>query len=104
MTPFVCDVKNATNTKGVGKAIPPVKCDTDKSKCVVGAKQPMYWMNKEGNNMFEAAHYAPTYSNAYNFKEGAQHDIFQDGHPAGNSSSKKTKSTSKSKTKRLSKN
>jgi hypothetical protein len=83
MTPFVCNVTNATNKKKLGKPIPPVKCDTDKSKCIVGAKQPMYWKNLEGNNMKEPGHYAPTYSDAYNYKEGAQSDIFQNGHAAG---------------------
>ncbi|CAM0140360.1 hypothetical protein VKS41_007010 [Umbelopsis sp. WA50703] len=95
MTPFVCNVTNTKSTKKVGKAIPPVKCDTDPSKCVVGAKQPMYWMQKEGNNMFEPTHYAPTYSDAYNYKEGAQNDIFENGRAAGKNSTTKSKRHSK---------
>lgn len=95
MTPFVCNVTNSKSNKKLGKAIPPVKCDTDPSECVVGAKQPMYWMQKEGNNMFEPGHYAPTYSNAYNYKEGAQNDIFENGHAAGKNSTKKNKKKTK---------
>jgi hypothetical protein len=78
MSPFVCNVTGGTNNQTVGKAIPSRKCDDDKSKCVVGAKQPMYWM-VDGANMPEPAHYAPTYSTSYNFQEGAQTDIFTDG-------------------------
>ncbi|CAO3673469.1 unnamed protein product [Umbelopsis ramanniana] len=99
MTPFVCDVKNSTTTKKLGKSIPPVKCDTNKAKCIVGAKQPMYWKNKEGNNMNEPGHYAPTYSNAYNYKEGAQNDIFQNGHAAGSKKTTKKAKTTATKTK-----
>jgi hypothetical protein len=99
MTPFVCDVTNSTTTKKLGKAIPPVKCDTNKAKCIVGAKQPMYWENKEGNNMLEPGHYAPTYSNAYNYKEGAQKDIFQNGHAAGSKKTTKKAKTTATKTK-----
>lgn len=83
MTPFVCNVTGSTTKRKLGKSIPPRKCDDDKSKCIVGAKQPMYWKNLEGNNMPEPPHYAPTYSLKYNFKDGAQNDIFTNGRAAG---------------------
>lgn len=80
MTPFVCHVDGATNTKQLGKPIAPVKCEGDSNKCVKGAKSPMYWKNKERNNMFEPSHQAPIYNVGYGFNNGAQNDIFESGH------------------------
>jgi hypothetical protein len=76
MTPFVCNVTGATNTAKVAAGVAPVDCRNDQSKCVKGAKNPMYWKNKEGNNMPNAGHDAPTYSAGYGFSDGAQADIF----------------------------
>ncbi|EJU02917.1 hypothetical protein DACRYDRAFT_78824 [Dacryopinax primogenitus] len=51
-----------------------------------GAKQGLYWLQQDGNNMFEG-YYAPPYYNAlYDFSNGAQTDIFiSNGVPTGNS-------------------
>ncbi|KAH0614319.1 uncharacterized protein H6S33_006205 [Morchella sextelata] len=87
MVPFVCHVTNATNTTPLGKPVAPINCEGDKSKCVKGAKSPMYWMNLEGNNMFEPGHYAPTYNTGYGYFEGAQTDIWIDGHNATSTAS-----------------
>ncbi|CAF0828144.1 unnamed protein product [Didymodactylos carnosus] len=76
MTPFVCTVTGKPSNRQIGKPHPPVKCDMDRSKCVKGAKAPMYWKNLEGNNMFEPGHFAPTYSSKYGYEDGAQNDIF----------------------------
>lgn len=80
MTPFVCHVTGATNTRPLGKPVAPVNCEGNTAKCIKGAKSPMYWKNLEGNNMFEPGHFAPTYNTGYGYFEGAQTDIFEDGH------------------------
>lgn len=77
MTPFVCTVTNATNTGSVAAGQAPVDCRDDQSKCITGAKNPMYWKNLEGNNMPNEAHDAPIYSDGYGFADGAQSDIFE---------------------------
>jgi hypothetical protein len=72
MTPFICNVTNVSNTmRKIGTPKPPIKCDRQPFNCVNGPKSPMYWKNWEGNNMFEPGHFAPTYSRAYGFAEGA---------------------------------
>ncbi|KAF8476807.1 hypothetical protein BDZ91DRAFT_804952 [Kalaharituber pfeilii] len=90
MTPFMCTVTNTSpNAKALGKPMAPRRCDGDghndevkaqKGKCVKGAKAPMFWKNKEGMNMFEPGHWAPTYSLKYGFDDGAQNDMFMDGY------------------------
>lgn len=89
MTPFVCHVTGASNTKPLGKPAAPVNCTGNRSKCVQGAKSPMYWMNLEGNNMFEPERSAPTYSDDYGYLEGAQGDIWDNGKVLRRRSSKK---------------
>lgn len=84
MTPFVCNVTGATNTRKLGRPAAPWKCENNATEgCMTGAKQPMYWMNREGMNMFEPGHYAPTYAEPlYGFADGAQTDIWEDGRNA----------------------
>jgi len=80
MTPFQCKVTNAKSNASpvdVARARAPRKC-WDSSTCTMGPRNPMYWMNKERNNMHEPNLYAPTYSTLYGFPEGAQKDIFVD--------------------------
>jgi len=80
MTPFQCRVTNAkSDAKAVdtSRARPPRKC-FNAATCTMGPRNPMYWMNKEGNNMHEPHLYAPSYSTLYGFPEGAQKDIFVD--------------------------
>jgi len=84
MTPFQCTVSNPSNLK-LGTPSAPVRCDgqppykggpvTTTCKKV---QNPMYWANKEGNNMANPVNTqsAPTYSDAYGFPDGAQHSIF----------------------------
>ncbi|KAF8426953.1 hypothetical protein EV426DRAFT_686441 [Tirmania nivea] len=89
MTGFQCNVTGATDSgRQIGKPKAPQRCDGDgwdnavkaqKGKCIVGAKGPMYWKNKEHMNMVEPRHWAPTYSDKYGYKDGAQNDIFEDG-------------------------
>lgn len=89
MTGFQCSVTDTgPSTKTLGKPRAPQRCDGDgwddsvkaqKGKCVKGAKSPMFWKNKGGMNMIEPGHWAPTYSDKYGFKDGAQEDVFQDG-------------------------
>ena len=89
MTGFQCNVTGATDSsKKLGKPRAPQRCDGDgwddavkaqKGKCVVGAMSPMYWKNNERMNMNEPGHWAPTYSDKYGYKDGAQNDIFEDG-------------------------
>ena len=46
--------------------------------CTYGAKQAIYWLQKEGNTFFEGDHDPPYYNELYGFTNGAQTDIFQD--------------------------
>eukprot|EP01117_Protostelium_nocturnum_P014516 TRINITY_DN5529_c3_g1_i1.p1 TRINITY_DN5529_c3_g1~~TRINITY_DN5529_c3_g1_i1.p1 ORF type:complete len:491 (+),score=81.98 TRINITY_DN5529_c3_g1_i1:578-2050(+) len=83
MTPFACNVTNVradAKAVDVANAIAPSKC-YDPEHCTQGPRNPMYWKNLEGNNMFEPGHYAPTYSILYGFAEGAQFDIFVNTNP-----------------------
>ncbi|PRP89596.1 hypothetical protein PROFUN_00860 [Planoprotostelium fungivorum] len=78
MTPFQCRVTNADPNAAavdVGRARAPRKC-WNPAYCTMGPRNPMYWMNKERNNMHEPNLYAPTYSTLYGFPDGAQNDIF----------------------------
>jgi len=90
MTPFQCNVANPSNRQ-IGKPVPPVRCDGQPpcylypnwgNKTTVCRKplQPMYWANKEGNNMANPtnAQCAPIYSHEYGYPDGAQHQIFTD--------------------------
>ncbi|KAH8109897.1 hypothetical protein DFH11DRAFT_1810088 [Phellopilus nigrolimitatus] len=54
------------------------KPDAAPWNCTYGAKQPIYWMQTEGNTFFEGAHAPPFYNDLYGFPDGAQEDIFED--------------------------
>lgn len=90
MTPFQCNITNPSK-RVIGKPVPPVRCDNQPScylypnwgnKTNVCKKplQPMYWANKEGNNMLNPTNSqcAPIYSAEYGYPDGAQHQIFVD--------------------------
>jgi len=90
MTPFQCNVINASK-RVIGKPAVPVRCDGlppcylypnfgNKTTVCKKSQQPMYWANKEGNNMANPtnAQCAPIYSYQYGFPDGAQHQIFVD--------------------------
>jgi hypothetical protein len=51
MNGFRCRVLNATGTRAVAAAQPPVYCEDAESECVNGAKQMLYWHQKSGNNI-----------------------------------------------------
>ncbi|KAI0078821.1 hypothetical protein K474DRAFT_812386 [Panus rudis PR-1116 ss-1] len=89
MTGFRCNVTESTSTVPIAKAQIPRRCGADPDNgvpnaapgnCTYGAKQPFYWFQKERNNMFEGAFAPPFYTDLYNFKDGAQDDIFVDSY------------------------
>ncbi|KAG8979806.1 hypothetical protein FRB90_007906, partial [Tulasnella sp. 427] len=87
MNAFKCKI---TNTKSTAKKIgtpqvarrcgydPVLKRQGDPKNCTIGAKQPLYWLQNERNNMFEGYYDAPFYNDGYGYKNGAQDDIFVD--------------------------
>jgi len=84
MTPFKCSVSNPSKLQ-IAQPVPPVRCDGNEpyrggptTTVCKKAMQPMYWANKERNNMANPVNTqsAPTYSSAYGFPDGAQHQIF----------------------------
>ncbi|PFH47251.1 hypothetical protein AMATHDRAFT_77284 [Amanita thiersii Skay4041] len=89
MNGFKCNVTGSTSTVPLATAKVPRRCGEDKrnnklfsapGNCTYGAKQPFYWFNLEGNNMFEGPFSPPVYNDLYNFRDGAQDDIFQDSY------------------------
>jgi hypothetical protein len=58
----------------------------DPSNCTYGAKQPIYWLQKERNNVFEGYYETPLYTELYHYLDGAQNDIFENSTDAGSSS------------------
>ncbi|KAK7690987.1 hypothetical protein QCA50_006090 [Cerrena zonata] len=89
MTGFRCNVTDATSTVPIAKPQVARRCGADPSNgimeatlgnCTYGAKQPHYWFQRERNNMFEGEHSPPFYMDLYNFKDGAQNDIFVDSY------------------------
>ncbi|CAF0957659.1 unnamed protein product [Rotaria sordida] len=72
-----CIVTGSTSTKKLAVAKPPVYCENDRSKCVKGAKQMIFYFQKDGNNVFNVPK-MPTYNEVMGFSEGAQNDIFED--------------------------
>ncbi|KAF8673948.1 hypothetical protein RHS04_07331 [Rhizoctonia solani] len=76
MNPFDCAVANATSTVPIPPPQVPRYCPVDKTNCTVGAKQPFYWLQNEGNNIFTDSFDPPTYTDDYGFKQGAQNDLW----------------------------
>ncbi|CAE6424438.1 unnamed protein product [Rhizoctonia solani] len=76
MNPFDCAVTNATSAVAIPPPQVPRYCPVDKANCTVGAKQPFYWLQKEGNNIFNDSFDPPTYTDDYGFKQGAQNDLW----------------------------
>jgi len=84
MTPFQCTISNPSNNK-IGTPVPPVRCDGQPpynggpvTNICKKPLQPMYWANVDRQNMLNPVNTqsAPTYSDAYGFPDGAQHQIF----------------------------
>lgn len=107
MTGFKCNITGSTSNVTLAKAQVPRRCgadpehgkpDADLGNCTYGAKQPFYWFQAERNNvrsrrvklegvlvtcypqMFEDTYAPPFYLDLYNFKDGAQDDIFADSY------------------------
>ncbi|KAI0280328.1 hypothetical protein BC826DRAFT_963133 [Russula brevipes] len=88
--PFRCDFKRAApSTKRLAVPKVPTRCvvvmtffsSLNRDNCTKGAKQPMYWLQLEGNNMFGSSYpleKPPTYRSFMGFEDGAQNDIFED--------------------------
>jgi hypothetical protein len=51
MNPFDCAVTNAISSVPLPQSKVPRYCPIDKTNCTVGAKQPFYWLQNEGNNV-----------------------------------------------------
>ncbi|PCH42401.1 hypothetical protein WOLCODRAFT_120494 [Wolfiporia cocos MD-104 SS10] len=92
MNGFRCNVTGATSEVPLATPQLPRRCgadpangrmEADLGNCTYGAKQPFYWFQAERNNMFEGTYSPPFYNDLYNFKDGAQDDIFQDSYPNG---------------------
>ncbi|KAF9443302.1 hypothetical protein P691DRAFT_738058 [Macrolepiota fuliginosa MF-IS2] len=86
MNGFRCDITGAKpDAPALGQSQVARRCGLDPasgrsgnpSNCTQGAKQPLYWLQKERNNMFEGILDPPVYNDLYGFKDGAQDDIFQ---------------------------
>lgn len=71
-----CDVANSTGTKAISPPVVPRECLADPSRCRRGAKQPLYFAQKTGNNMPDDWTKPPLYNAMYGFANGAQNDIF----------------------------
>ncbi|KIJ62866.1 hypothetical protein HYDPIDRAFT_30011 [Hydnomerulius pinastri MD-312] len=89
MNGFQCRITNSTSNVGLATSKVPRRCGADPANkkpaavpgnCTYGAKQPFYWFQAEQNNMFEGTYSPPFYTDLYNFKDGAQTDIFQDSY------------------------
>ncbi|PCH42354.1 hypothetical protein WOLCODRAFT_137865 [Wolfiporia cocos MD-104 SS10] len=88
MNGFHCDITGATSTTPIGKPMLPRRCGADPTQnqeanpgnCTIGPKYMMYWLQAEGNNMFEGYYMPPHYNDVYGFHDGAQNDIFQDAY------------------------
>lgn len=75
---YRCNVTGTTATQAIPKPNTANKCNypTDTSNCTVGAKQPHYWFQAEGNNNPQGTYDPPFYNGAFGFMDGAQTDLF----------------------------
>lgn len=89
MTGFKCNVTGSTSNVPLATPQVPRRCGADPANgiaaatpgnCTYGAKNPFYWFQKERNNMNEGNFSPPFYTDLYNFRDGAQDDIFQDSY------------------------
>jgi len=88
MNGYACQITGATSSVPLAKPHVPRRCGADNDpelvkpaapqNCTYGAKTPIYWNQKDGNNLFEGTHAAPYYNDLYGFSDGAQNDIFLD--------------------------
>lgn len=89
MNGFKCNVTNSVSNVALAQSKVARRCGSDPengklesspANCTYGAKTPFYWFNLEKNNMFEGTFSPPVYNDLYNFKDGAQDDIFADSY------------------------
>ncbi|KAH8100774.1 hypothetical protein BXZ70DRAFT_971902 [Cristinia sonorae] len=89
MNGFKCNVTGSTSDVPLARPQVPRRCGADPDNnvaqatpgnCTYGAKQPFYWFQAERNNMNEDTYAPPFYNDLYNFKDGAQDDIFVDSY------------------------
>jgi hypothetical protein len=89
MNGFKCNITGSTSDVPLAEPKVPRRCGKDPENqkfadapgnCTYGAKAPFYWFNTERNNMFEGFYSPPFYNDLYNFKDGAQDDIFIDSY------------------------
>ncbi|KAF9464509.1 hypothetical protein BDZ94DRAFT_1255898, partial [Collybia nuda] len=79
---FKCKVTGATATAPIAAPKPPVWCEDDPARCTKGAKQMIYWNQRDGNNIAVSGldrsgfPKSPAYNNKCGFPDGAQNDIF----------------------------
>jgi hypothetical protein len=71
-----CIVTGSNSTRQLAVARPAVYCEDDRSKCVNGAKQMIFYNQLDGNNVVNPPK-MPIYNTRMGFSEGAQNDIFQ---------------------------
>ncbi|CAG7848881.1 SubName: Full=Uncharacterized protein {ECO:0000313/EMBL:CCA72555.1} [Serendipita indica DSM 11827] len=82
--PYKCTVVGATSTVPLAKARPPKWCDGDQKRCITGAKQMIFWAQKDGNNVelqgdqADGQTKSPGYNMKMGFHNGAQNDIFME--------------------------
>jgi hypothetical protein len=78
MQPFKCTVTGASSSaRPVAKAKAPVYCEGNANGCTKGAKQMIFYNQKEGNNVqYDSAKGVPFYGEKMGFKSGRQTDIF----------------------------
>ncbi|KAI0775016.1 hypothetical protein BD413DRAFT_611390 [Trametes elegans] len=92
MNGFRCTVTGSTSDVPLAKPKVARRCGADPEhghpdpspgNCTYGAKQGLYWLQQERNNMFEDEYDPPFYNDLYGFRDGAQDDIFEDSYPDG---------------------
>lgn len=77
---YRCNVTGKTGTVPIPKPVVARKCPFDKNNCTVGAKQPHYWLQAEGNNNFQDWYDPPFYNGDYGWSNGAQTDLWEIDH------------------------
>jgi len=82
MLGYRCRVVGVTGDAAVAPAVPPIYCEANRTLCIKGAKQMVYWNQLEGSNVnvtgFDLAGQpkSPSYNTKMGFSGGAQSDIF----------------------------
>jgi len=92
MNGFQCNVTGATSNTPIPQGKVPVRCADDSSKCIKGPKQPIYWDQAEGNNMFDNIYAPPLYLDTYGFGNGAQNDLWDGVADTSNAQAKSSSS------------